>query len=115
MNFLKAVGSVLLKIGVPVVCGIVLGAALLQLVGPARAQGMVCAPTVKMLAVLKEKHGEVPAGGGILTNGWPMLIVARPDGKTFTLLFVRPEGAACIMATGTGFAVAPQEALEKGT
>lgn len=76
---------------------------------PARAQGMICAGKAEMLAFLLKKYDETPAGGGVLTNGWPTLITAQPSGKTFTYLFIRPDGMACIMATGRGFAIAPQE------
>lgn len=74
---------------------------------PAGAQALMCAPKAKMTAYLKDTYNEEPVGGGILTSGRPMLILAAPAGKSFTQLVLLPDGQACLMATGKGFAVAP--------
>jgi hypothetical protein len=80
----------------------------------AHAQGAMCAPAERMLTWLAEKHDEQPIGGGILSGGFKSLITTSPDGKSFTILFFNKDGLACLLATGTGFALAaPPSSTEK--
>lgn len=79
----------------------ILIAALAMIDGPAMAQ-TVCAPRAHMLDGFKQQYGEISAAVGLAAGGALMEIVASPSG-TWSLLLVRPDGVACLIASGTAW------------
>lgn len=67
----------------------------------ARAQGgPVCAPYKEVVEGLKRNHNERAAGLGQGANGVAVLLFRTPSGATWTLVIVRPDGVACLVADG---------------
>lgn len=66
---------------------------------PAVAQD--CQPVDQMKAWLAEKHQETPVGSGISLFDRNMVVLfAKPDGSSFTVIKVSPQGNACIVEIG---------------
>lgn len=61
-----------------------------------------CYPRDELLALLAERYGERPAGAGI-AGGNLVELLTRPDGASWTILIVRPDGTACPAAAGEGW------------
>jgi len=74
---------------------IVLGGTVAQ----AQAQ-MPCAPYKEVVDGLKRNHDELPAGLGDAGDGMALLLFRTPSGSTWTLVIVRPDGVACMVADG---------------
>lgn len=73
----------------------------------ARAQTPRCAPYVAVTAELANRFGERPVGRGLEARGVVMeLFVATDRGgpATWTLVAVRPDGTACLVAAGEAWA-----------
>lgn len=82
-----------------------LAAALLMLAAmPASA--LTCAGLDSVLAQLLDRYGESRVFQGVLANG-AVIITAAPDGGGFTVLLVTPQGDACHIADGVGWAASP--------
>lgn len=79
-------------------CGCVLMAAKV-----AAAQD-ACGPRLAVDKKLFDEFGETPVGAGFV-NKSILYITANPDTGTFTILLRRPDGQACIVMGGTGFAM----------
>ena len=83
-----------------------LGAALLA-VGTVRAEqkplmqifSAMCLPGDKALKALEEKLNQSPVWRGVVSDGDGM-VVYQTDGGTWTALFLKPDGRACIFAGG---------------
>jgi hypothetical protein len=73
-----------------------LAALLACLAGPAAA---ACLPAPEMRAILSERFGERPVMRG-LSGAAVVEVWVGPSG-TWTVLVLRPDGAACILADGT--------------
>ena len=91
----------------PILWGAILGlalAAVFFLVIPAFAATpvAVCGSNEDMHKVLFQNHRERVIGKGLAgTQGRGLLeLLASPDGKTFSVLLVLPDGQACIIAAG---------------
>jgi hypothetical protein len=69
---------------------------------PSPAAANPCFPRDELLALLAERYGEVPAGAG-LSRGHLVELLARPDGASWTVLVIRPDGVACPVAAGEGW------------
>lgn len=84
----------------------VLGAALWLLLGIAKAdealpmQAGPCAPWDVARAEFKKTYGEEPVAAGV-ARGSMVVVLASPDGKTFTIMVVGPNGMACGIAAGS--------------
>jgi len=73
-----------------------------------------CYPRDELLALLAERYGERPAGAGI-SAGHLVELLARPDGASWTILVIRPDGVACPVAAGEGWTdLRPAAAPEDG-
>lgn len=67
----------------------------------ARAQSpMPCAPYREVVDGLKRNHDELPAGLGDAGDGMALLLFRTVSGSTWTLVVVRPDGVACLVADG---------------
>jgi hypothetical protein len=58
-----------------------------------------CYPRDAIHAHLAERYGERPAGVGVAAGQLVELLV-RPDGASWTILVIRPDGLACPVAAG---------------
>ena len=59
-----------------------------------------------VIATIAENSHEVPVLRMNEAGNFPAVLLASPDGN-FTLLVLTPTGQACVLAIGTGLAVAP--------
>ena len=60
----------------------------------------VCAPYESVRRALFEQHGEAVVGTGRDDRELVVQLFATPDGATWTLVIVRPDGLACLVASG---------------
>lgn len=72
----------------------------------ARAEPAVpCAGVADVLARLEVRFGELTIWQGLTADGqFRMLITAQPSGGSWTALVQRPDGAACLIASGESWA-----------
>ncbi|MDR6290009.1 MULTISPECIES: hypothetical protein [Inquilinus] len=85
--------------------GPILGLALLAVPAAAQApQQSPCAPYEIIAASLNERYHEAPVARMLADQGFVIEVLASADGATFTVLGVQPNGTACLLATGSGFA-----------
>lgn len=87
-------------------------AALVATATPAAADQIMlpvpCAPQENVKAVIEGKYGEAPFAVGIAPNGWPVFWYGNLERGSWTVLLLRPDGAACVAMAGDGFeALAP--------
>lgn len=61
----------------------------------------VCLPLDKLRAELKTKFNEDEIGGGIVSETAITLLFASPDGDTWTIAMLTPDGKACVVAGGS--------------
>lgn len=66
-----------------------------------------CGPLDEAIKILAEKFHETPAASMLADSGVMIAIFAAPDGSTFTIMAVQPNGIACETLSGTTFAIAP--------
>lgn len=71
---------------------------------PAQAQTPPCTGLPDALAALQQRYGEAPRVSGLVSNGSLMIVTASEAGG-FSVLLVSPEGVACMVAAGEGFAL----------
>ena len=82
---------------------VVLAAALAMIAAPALAQQQTpCGDRDEMLAQLKQKFKESPAGFGMTGNGAVMELMTSDNGS-WTLILSFPTGRSCLIATGEGW------------
>jgi len=78
--------------------------------GPARAQGLPCAPVEAVTEHLKAQFGETPARIGQAADGAGLVIFENLEAGSSSVVVVRPDGMACLLATGQGWrAVKPRD------
>lgn len=82
------------------------------LVSPAGAAGP-CYPRDAIRAHLAERYGERPAGVG-LAGGLLVELLTRPDGASWTILVIRPDGLACPVAAGEDWKAVNEPAPGRG-
>ena len=75
-----------------------LGAAFSFCALPAPAQ--VCAPYESVRRALFEQHGESAVGTGRDDRELVVQLFATSDGANWTLVIIRPDGIACLVASG---------------
>ena len=63
-----------------------------------------CMPFDDILQLLADGYGEAPIFTGVAPVG-DVIVTAAPDGGTFTVLLLVPDGAACPVASGDGWSV----------
>lgn len=74
------------------------------LAAPAVAQ-TGCAPRAVMLERLARDFKEAPVAGGVIGTTQMIELLVSPQGG-WTILATRPDGIACMIATGTGWSEA---------
>ncbi len=79
---------------------------------PAGATGP-CYPRDAIHARLAERYGERPVGVGV-TAGQLVELLTRPDGASWTILVIRPDGLACPVAAGEGWTGVRAPTPERG-
>ena len=68
---------------------------------PAFAQpGPPCAPARDLLPHLESQYGEIPVARGLSSRGSLTLLVRSPDGATWSLIVLLPDGRACLADSG---------------
>jgi hypothetical protein len=72
-----------------------------------------CYPRDAIHAHLAERYGERPAGVGVVA-GQLVELLTRPDGASWTILVVRPDGLACPVAAGEDWKAVSKPAPERG-
>lgn len=73
------------------------------LAAPVHAQS-ACTSLPDALAALATRYGEAPRVSGLMANGQLMIVTASEAGG-FSVLLVSPDGVACMVAAGEGFAL----------
>jgi len=104
MSFLKKIPKLVWIIVIGLLVWLVVNFAILQ--DHAKAQ-TVCMPRAQFIAFLAEKYGEEPVARGLLASGMVMEMTAAAQRGSWTILFVRPDGIACGMASGDVWTAAP--------
>ena len=79
---------------------------------PAGAAGP-CYPRDAIHAHLAERYGERPVGVGVAA-GKLVELLTRPDGASWAILVIRPDGLACPVAAGEGWTNVSEPAPERG-
>lgn len=63
-----------------------------------------CAPYQDLKKILQGHYNESPSGSGITDKGHAAVIVfASPDGETWTMVRIGPDGQACMIAAGSNW------------
>ena len=75
--------------------------------------GGPCYPRDAIHAHLAERYGERPLGVG-LAAGQLIELLTRPDGASWTILVIRPDGLACPVAAGEDWTDVSAPAPERG-
>lgn len=73
---------------------------LIVLCATASAQPRLCQEWPVLRDFLKERYGEVPIGGGIVSADTIITVLASPEGKTFSIVSIGRHGIACMDAAG---------------
>lgn len=73
------------------------------LAAPVHAQS-ACTSLPDALAALATRYGEAPRVSGLTSTGALMIVTASEAGG-FSVLLVSPDGVACMVAAGEGFAL----------
>lgn len=83
---------------------------------PGRVQAAQCAGVVDVLAGLSTRWSEQTLWQGGAQGGVSFTITVNPDGTTWTALMLRPDGMACVVASGSGWTAgtAPKAPGEEG-
>jgi hypothetical protein len=69
------------------------------MIAPAAAEVVQCGPKQAVAAQLAERFGEVPIVSGISLNN-SMKFFGNPRTGSWSMIFIRPDGVACVLATG---------------
>lgn len=72
---------------------------------PALGQSPFCAPSTTALSdKLAETFGEHLTAAGIDANGSMVSVFSNPESGSWTIAVTRPEGLACVVSSGEGWA-----------
>ena len=83
--------------------GAAIAVALILTALPARAQvPAICAERQEIAENLERDYAETPVARGLAAGGLLIEVFAAPSGS-FTVLATRPDGLACVLATGEGW------------
>lgn len=83
------------------IIGFLLLISVLLLADPLQAQPLQGAPVDQVVEALHGQCGEELIGDGVGPNGTRLLIFAHPDGDSWTVIGLLPDGKACPIAWGT--------------
>jgi hypothetical protein len=79
---------------------IIFGAAALAPPTVAQAQGLTCLPRAALIERLEGRYKEHLAGGGLQSPQQLLEVWASDETGSFTVFVTRPDGVACVVATG---------------
>ena len=79
---------------------LLLSAALIGIFGASAEAATQCGPRADVLAMLAKKFEERPVAIGLSGNGRLLEILARDDGRTWTVVSTSPEGLTCVLDAG---------------
>jgi hypothetical protein len=75
----------------------------------AAQQTLQCGDRDTVLAAMLANHNESPAFRALLENGHAIEVLTTPDGSTWTMHIVTPDGGtACLVGTGKAWTVVPK-------
>lgn len=60
----------------------------------------VCAGRAQVLDHLTRNYSEQRIALGVASAGGVIELLSRADGRTWTIILSRPDGSACVLATG---------------
>src|SRR3546814_876208 len=82
---------------------------------PAVGQGQrQCASHESALRQLALKYGEAVVAGGVVNGGTFLELLVSPNGETWTILEILPNGRACISGSGENWrGITPEPAGER--
>jgi len=86
-------------------------AACLLFIAPAAAES-VCGPWEDMLAAIAEHDGQFPAFIATSSKGYVVVVTVNKKTGTFTIFGQPNEDTICLLDTGMGWSVAPDEVIE---
>lgn len=69
----------------------------------AAAQNPTCDQRQRVIGHLAEKYKEATVAIGVTNGGGLVEVLSSDDGKTWTIIVSRPNGMACLLATGEGW------------
>jgi len=72
----------------------------------ASAQQIPCGPYMDLLRWLEEKYGEKPIATAMTNGGARLEIVVSPSGS-WSILSIRSDGLACLVANGSRWTAPP--------
>ncbi|TSD88427.1 hypothetical protein FFK22_012440 [Mycobacterium sp. KBS0706] len=74
------------------------------LAAPVEAAPASCGPHDVVVDYLARSFQETPAGAGTANSGGRVELFAAPRGQSWTLIYTGPDGQACMIAAGRGWA-----------
>lgn len=98
MSFLRAFA----KLGILLIG---LAFAVIVLGGLAGAATPQCAPADQMVDLLSDRYGEAVVGTGLAAEA-RLMVFAHPEGDTWSIVFLLPDGRAGLMASGADWEAA---------
>lgn len=69
-------------------------------------QALTCAPVDVLAALARRDFGERRIGHGVSQTGQLVKLLASPDGATWSMLIVWPDGHACLLDAGEAWQIA---------
>ncbi len=67
---------------------------------PALARQAACAPRAELIAELATRYGETRQGAGLQDDTLVMEIYASAESGSWTVVYTRPDGLSCAVASG---------------
>ncbi|NQV79772.1 MAG: hypothetical protein HQ495_04415 [Alphaproteobacteria bacterium] len=83
--------------------GLIAAAALVAAYFLANSQGVaapLCAPVGVLERALESRFSEHAIAAGVDSHGWRRVLFTSKEGSTWTILAVRADGSACVVADG---------------
>lgn len=74
------------------------------------AQTPQCAPLDRVVEGLANGWQEAPVGRGMQGGELIVMVFAAPEGETWTIIGVGPDGTACLLASGAAWETLPRPA-----
>lgn len=77
---------------------------------PAAGQTVQCAPLDQVVEGLEARWQETPVARGMQGADLIIMVFASPDGATWSVLGISPDGTACLLASGADWQALPTSA-----